>query len=97
MILLMGFFADVFLGPKCIFCGERSLRSFWEIGLPGRTQIQLLYCSSCNRAGVYNFVPKCYLCGERQTIVGRNESDAPVPKCPNCGHLWDCDDEEKYK
>lgn len=93
----MGFFANLFLGPKCIYCGERSLKLIMEFGAIERTKVKIYHCASCNRTGVYNYVPRCGHCGKRQTSLGRNEYDVVVPKCPYCGHLWDDDDEDRYK
>ena len=93
----MGFLGDVFLGPKCMYCGERSLKTISEFGYYERTKVKIFRCSSCARTGVYNFIPRCSECGERQTSLGRNEYDVIVPKCPNCGHLWDDDDPDRYK
>lgn len=80
----MGFWAEIFLGPECKYCGKRSLKEVAHFG-----RITMCYCKSCNIVGTYDHIPRCYVCGTRQTIVGYNSYNVPVPKCPKCGYLYD--------
>lgn len=85
----MGFFADVFLGPQCYYCGRRSLED--EFNVRGSAPFAVYYCSSCGRYQVRGPVPRCHRCGTPQTKLAMNEYGVMLPQCPNCGYIWDDD------
>lgn len=82
----MGFFADTFLGPQCKYCGKRSLEDESSKGL---FPFEIKYCRSCGRYQILGRIPRCYRCGTPQTDFTRNEYEVVLPKCPNCGYVWD--------
>ena len=86
----MGFFKDLFLGEKCEDCGSRSIEDYNSFP-DSRGKLRLKWCRSCKRVSVdkTGYVPRCRVCGTRQTSTGRNDHDVIVPKCPKCGYLWD--------
>lgn len=86
----MGFFADLILGDKCEYCGNRSVENCNSFS-DSRGTLRIKRCRSCNNVSVdkNGYIPRCYKCGTRQTSTGRNENNVIVPRCPKCGYLWD--------
>lgn len=85
----MGFWKDVIFGKQCEDCGRRTLEEYNVIG-----DVHMLWCRSCHVVSVdpsYH-VPRCHRCGTLQTGTGENHAGVILPKCPNCGHIWDADD-----
>lgn len=88
----MGFWANLFLGAQCKYCGKHTLDMVNNFPYNSKGEIKIYHCTSCNRVGIYGHVPRCYRCGNFQTSWGRNEFNVVVPKCPHCGYLWDGDE-----
>ncbi len=89
----MGAFKDFLLGKKCEDCGRRSMEDYHSFQGAGGT-IRLKWCRSCRTVtlDMEGYIPRCCRCGTRQTSLGKNECGTIVPKCPDCGHLWDDDE-----
>ena len=83
-------FLDFLLGDKCEYCGSRSLKVHNRFKTP-RGEFRILACESCRRVYLDKTgdIPKCWKCGTRQTLLGRNEYNVILPKCPNCGYVYD--------
>ena len=79
----MGFFADLFLGEKCKYCGERDL-----IDVKCLPQHNMKGCKSCLRVGNYGQIPRCDVCGKPMTGTFENSYGVFLPKCPSCGHKY---------
>lgn len=77
--------ADFFLGEKCRYCGVRSVKSITTF----HSDWGVYYCNSCHRFIIRGRVPRCGRCGGTMTTAGQNRYGVYVPKCPNCGHIYD--------
>ncbi len=87
----MGFFSRLLYTPKCRFCGGYDFKTASQFG-----DCKLLACKKCWRVDVYYKAPICAVCGKVMRSTAYNHNDVAVPKCANCGHLWDADERGWY-
>lgn len=83
----MGFFSRLFSSRECIICGSSDTYVMVDF-----SEFKMVGCRSCQRFLPYGKIPICRRCGKPQTGATYNDAHCPVPKCPNCGKVWDGDE-----
>lgn len=84
----MGIFSRLFYSPECFVCGGSNFIKVAQYG-----ECQMLACKKCNKVLGYYKIPLCACCGKAMKGSTINSNGAYVPKCTNCGHIYDGDEQ----